>query len=697
MQRPALIFEYSPLFLFVCALLGLAYAYLLYKKSGPWGANLNKLLFAFRFLLASIIAALLVSPILKQIQNTIEAPTYVIAVDNSASIASSTDSLKRQALQDQIAQIATQQKDQGFEVEVRTISGERFEEMPASLSFDYTKSDLSSFLEDISIDFEGRNLGGVMLVSDGIYNEGVSPTFRNYNYELNTVGIGDTVPKSDVSIKTLVYNKISYQGNKFPLIVQFAQKGFDGKKVNVSVIKNGTTIASESTSLKRGGQLNEIRFLIEAENRGFQRYTVRIQPLEGEHTTLNNVKQAYIEVIEGKENIAIIAAAPHPDIKALRFAVESNANYSFDQYILSLPADRARLSQNKKKYDLIIYHQLPDRRGFARQLSGLDDIPALRIYGGATDIRRFNQENDVLTIDAVPGEFDNVNASFNQAFVNFKLSEDLQQTFQELPPITVPFGRMSLNKGSQVMLYQQVGSIVTNKPLVALNEEVTPKKAVILGDGLWKWNLTSYVINDSHEPFNELISKLVQFLSSKEDKRKFKAYPIKNEFTTNEPVIFDTEVYNDLYERVYGNKIDLSLKPVNGQASNYTFITNENNTRYTISGLDDGVYRYTATTVLGEQRTSVSGEFLVKDLQVEDINLTADFGLLRQLAEKTNGSFYTSDNLEQAKTDLNTVEAQGVIHSSEKYLPFINLKWMFFLLLLLVSAEWFIRKYSGSY
>lgn len=699
MQRPALIFEQSPLFLVVCALLGLAYAYILYKKSGPWGKRTNYVLFGLRFLLASTIASLLVSPILKQIQNTIEAPSYVIAIDNSTSIANTTDSLSRVKLLQQIKSIAEEQESAGFDVVYRTVAGQRFDELPEDLNFDAQQSDLAGLLEDIRADYEGRNLAGVMLVSDGIYNEGISPTYRDYRFRVATLGVGDTVPKADVSISALVYNKISYQGNKFPVVVQFTQQGFGGKKVNVSISRGGEVLASQPHVLLGENQLNEVKLLIDATDKGFQRFNVSISPLTGEFTRLNNSKQAYVEVIEGKENIAIIAAAPHPDIKAFRFAIESNANYKFDQYILSLPDDRARLINNTTQYDLVIYHQVPDQRNYAQVLSqaNLNDVAGLYVYGGNSNLNRFNEANNVLTLDAVPGEYDQVNAVFNQAFINFKLSEQLQQTFTELPPISVPFGKYNLKPGASVMLFQKVGSIVTNKPLIALNEEVTPKEAVIMGDGLWKWKLTSYVMNDNHEAFNELVTKLVQFLSSKEDRRKFKAYPIKNEFSTNERVIFDTEVYNDLYERVYGNRINISLKDDEGNAYEYSFITNENNTRYTMSGLPQGVYAYTASTTIGNENAVVSGEFVIKAIQIEDINLTADFNMLRTLAANNGGNFYTQDDYSQMSTDLTKLKAQGIIHTSEKYLPFINLKWLFFVLLTLVATEWFLRKYNGSY
>ena len=118
---------------------------------------------------------------------------------------------------------------------------------------------------------------------------------------------------------------------------------------------------------------------------------------------------------------------------------------------------------------------------------------------------------------------------------------------------------------------------------------------------------------------------------------------------------------------------------------------------YFRGGLGEGVYRYRATTEVKGKTEEVKGEFLLAEQNQESQNLTADFGLLRNLAENTGGKFYTLANANQLTTDLSSSELKSLIHSEESFHPLINLKAVFFLLLLLISTEWFLRKYSGSY
>ena len=693
MQNSRLIFESSPWLLGACILAGSFYAYLLYSRKSPWGKQMNLLLAGVRFLTVTLLASLLVSPILKLFRNAIEEPITVVALDNSASISEVLDTAQRKEILTGISGLADDLT-RNYELNIKTFQGEQPAAELLNTSFDQGSSDLHKLLSNIQNDYEGRNLAAVVLVSDGIYNAGISPTFARYPFKIYTMGVGDTVKKKDILIRSLQYNKISYQGNKFPLIAEVINEGFEGEKLEVNVSQDDELLATETITVSENQQVSQVKFILEGKSKGLQRYEVTVQAKTGEFSYNNNVKQAYVEIIEGREKILLMASSPHPDIKAFREAIESNQNYEFHHYIPGI------MDFPKEKFDLVIMHQTPAKRGGLQRLITQfekERLPILYVVGSESNLQRFSIANGVINLRSVAHEYDNVIAAFNPSFSYFTLSDALITTLKAFPPVTVPFGEIDLLPGSTALLYQQVGSIQTSKPLLAVKVEDDRRKAVILGDGLWRWKLNEYAQNENNQAFNELITKLVQFLSTKEDRRKFRVYPIRNEFFNSESVVFESEVYNDLYERVYGDKIDLLLVKSDGERKQYSYMTNENNTRYTISGLEEGVYSYVASAQIAGQREEVRGEFLVKDLQIEKVNLTADFEMLRKLADNNGGDFYPAEDIDQLTADLNTQEAKGIIHTEEDYLPIINLKWIFFLLLALITFEWVARKYSGGY
>jgi hypothetical protein len=69
-----------------------------------------------------------------------------------------------------------------------------------------------------------------------------------------------------------------------------------------------------------------------------------------------------------------------------------------------------------------------------------------------------------------------------------------------------------------------------------------------------------------------------------------------------------------------------------------------------------------------------------------------------QLAANSGGAMFPLDRSEEI---INLIKSNDtikpVIYSINKTESVINLKWLFALLLLLLSAEWFLRKYNGSY
>ena len=688
-------FEYPPIYLALCALLGIGYAYLQYSKGGPWPAGVNKALFVGRSMLVFLIAALLVAPVIRLVVNHTEQPSVVIAVDNSTSLSEVRDSTQLWAVLNSLNGEATKLRARGFDVEVRDFSGIVAMD---ELVMEEETTNLSALLTDISNDYEGRNLSEVLLVSDGIYNAGMSPAFDSYAFPVSAIGVGDTLSKSDVSITTVLNNKLAYEGNQFPVHVQVANEGYAGEPLSVTLSKGAQVVEQKNVVLPKSGQLTDVEFLLTASESGFQRYQVNISRLVDELTYDNNSKAIFIEVIDGKQKIALIASAPHPDMMAIRSAIEMNANYQLDQYVLSNQVDVNRLTASAEEYDLIIYHQLPGRR-IEPRLSALlsDKRSSLYIVGGSTDLGKFNAINPIVQVKATGRDSDKITAAFNNNFSSFKLSDELQEAFEDFPPLLVPFGSYSIKRESAVLLHQRVGSIVTERPLLVVSEIDTYKSAVMMSSGLWKWKLADYASHGNNSRFNELISKLVQYLSTKDDRRKFRFRPVKSEFKASEPMVFDVEAYNDLYEEVFGITVKAVLKDADGKEFDYSFMTSPNNTQLQISGLDEGVYSFTATAAVGGEVEAVSGEVVVKALKLESLSLTADFKLLRDMAMASGGKFFSEKDLSAISDYLASKQVTGVIHTSEEVKPFINLPWLMALLLLLVSAEWFTRKYQGSY
>lgn len=689
-----IIFQTPSWYVGICVLVGAAYAFFLYQPKPIWGKPVNYALAALRGALVSIIALLLLNPLLRSIQTLTDKPKVVLAIDNSESVANYGNKTLAAltSLRESLA-------DDGLEVTVQTLNSEGYEEALNALKFNQTTTNLAGLLGNAKSNYEGRNLTDVILLTDGISNQGLSPTYTNFPFRVHSIGVGDTLPKRDVSLKNISANKIAYLGNQFPILVDIVASGYQGQTVTVSLRQNSTTLGSQRITFGQKEDFKQVTFQTTSNLKGVQHYVVEVQALSGEFTTRNNRRDVYLDIIDGKEKVLLLALATHPDIKAIRTILEKNLNYEVDVKIFGI--NPAAETYPDKKYDLIILHQLPDLFGvgadIVQRYVQRDNTPVFFILGTQSNTTKVSQMNSAVAINANPGQIDKVSGRFNPNFRLLNLDPEKLRILEKMPPLTVPFGEYRPLPGSEVVLYQNVGNLKTNKPLLMLNTGGARKTAVLAGEGIWQWRLEEYALNEKQEAVDELLQKIMQLISVKEDKRKFRVYPLANEYNVGDKVSFETEVYNDIYEKTYGQSIRLDITNERGKTQPYTYTNAEGSSRFDLSGLTEGVYQYKATTSLKDKVETITGQFIVRDLALESLNLTADFGMLRSLSQQTGGQFVKADQIESLKAYLLKNKAPDRLDSTEDLSELIQNKWLFFLLLLLATLEWGTRKYQGSY
>jgi hypothetical protein len=196
-------------------------------------------------------------------------------------------------------------------------------------------------------------------------------------------------------------------------------------------------------------------------------------------------------------------------------------------------------------------------------------------------------------------------------------------------------------------MYQKIGSVQTNTPLWILQQSMNARTAVLAGEGLWRWRMYQYSQNKKYDAVDDFVLKTAQFLSIKQDNRPFKVQISKSIFSDYESIVFDAELYNTNLELV--NTPDVNLVISNDQGIQTKHTMNRENGSYSlnIGSLAAGNYSYSANVNLNGKNYNASGNFVVLEDNIELSNTTADFGLLKQLAEDHNGEFLLSSSISQ--------------------------------------------------
>jgi hypothetical protein len=411
------------------------------------------------------------------------------------------------------------------------------------------------------------------------------------------------------------------------------------------------------------------------------------------------VKDIFIDVLDRKQKILILADAPHPDIAAIKNSIEDNAHYE----VVSVLAENAQQINNLFSYNLVILHQLPSvKNKIEKSIAEIEKskIPVLFILGNQVSIQTLNAVQNVLNISSSGGKTSDAVPILSKDFTLFTISDEIKNFLPKLSPLQCPFGNYKVAPSAEysgILFQQKIGSVETSQPLWFFTNNLERKTGFILGEGIWRWRLLDFAAHGNSALFNELIDKTIQYLSLKADKRLFRVIS-KNIFYENQQVEFDAELYNDSYELINQPEVTLTIINSDGKKFPFSFTRTTNAYHLNAGNFPVGAYRYEAKVNVGNKIFTQKGEFVIAPLQIETTNTIADHQLLYSLAKKSGGELIYPNQLNKLAQLLTSRKDIKPIRLWRKELSdLINLKWIFFLLLFLLSAEWLIRKINGAY
>lgn len=685
----------SPLwYVLLCLLISGLGAFLLYRKDlnlAELSTFWKRVLAALRFLSLFFLAFLLLEPLLEYSKKKVEKPIIVLAHDNSESMVFANDSVVVKSQLEESYNSLKAKLSADYEVVSYSV-GDKVSENP-TFDFKDKQTNLSEFFTEIQNRYYNRNLGGIVLASDGIYNSGGNPVFeakKLKNVPVFSIQVGDTTPQKDLLIEEISHNRLVYKGNKFPVVVTVKAEQLNGVKTNVVVSKNGRVLGKKPISVNNDLYLTQSSFELESERTGLQKYDVRVETVNGEFTTTNNYKSFYVDVLESKQKILILANSPHPDINALKLGFQSNENYEVTTNLAQDFKDKI------EEFSLVVLYNLPSQN---EGLSLLKDkeVPLLLVVGNQTNVNSFNALKKGVTINNSKG-FTEAQAYVNTDFSQFTISPGLVSFVNSFPPVQVPFTqKYSVSNSTETAIYQRIGPVKTKYPLLAFNKNGAYKTGMLLGEGIWRWRLQDYSNNGSSDLFNELIVQTAQYLVSKEDKSLFRVFR-KTAYSENEKVQFEAEVYNKSYELVTTSDANMKIFNEQKEEFSYTFSKVGDSYKLNSGSLKPGSYTYVATSTSKGGKLTRTGEFSVEELKVEQNNTVANHQLLFNLSDVTGGEVLSISGLssldEKLKKQENLVD---VIYQEKDVDDLINMKVIFFFILLLLGIEWFVRKRNGGY
>lgn len=627
-----------------------------------------------------MILLLIIDPSIEREMFLVKKPKLLVAIDNSASIQHNSQNNNVSGLVNALKESTG--LSEKYEVQYFTF-GEGLKKLD-SLNFSEKQSDLSEPFQQFSALFRNEK-NPVIMVTDGNQTRGVAIDFLNYNAPVFPYIIGDTAISEDLSFHKLNVNKFSYIDNKLPVEIFINYSGIQEVSKKLNVFHNGNIVYSKQLNFSKGKNAHMESFYLESTKEGVQYYTASIENLKDELNTINNSRTFSIKVLEGQSKTLILTSTLHPDLGMLKRSIESHKHRSCDI------VDVADFANDFSEYQLVIFYQPTIQFENVWKDIKNKKINYFIISGLFTDWSFLNKSQDFFKKQALAiGE--NFSPILNTNYTSF-VSDDIG--FENFSPLADKFGEINFTVPHEVLLFQKIGNIETEKPLLSTFETNDQRVAVLFGENLWRWRMTSYGTHKSFEYFDGFISNLVQYLSSSLKGNRLNI-DVESMYYANETIRISARYLDKNFN--FDPRAELWLTLSNAETSYIKKVPfGLEGTHYMaeLSNIPPGTYNYKVT--VENQDIQVSESFKVLDFEVEQQFRSSNRNGLENLANRTHGNIYFTNQHDQLIRDLNADDrfktTQEITRSNTKL---INWKWLLGLIIFMFSIEWFTRKYFGK-
>jgi len=727
-------FNAHPAFFAAALLILAALTYYMYRTTiPPVSQTLRSLLMIFRFLTLLIVLVLLFSPIVSLTIHRQQKPSIAVLIDVSSSMSIQDEGGRRSdwvrhVLKDPIFRKLARRHHLRyfcFSSDIREFDSDFH---PDSLRFNEDGTDITQALFSAKTQLLEHNFSGVILLSDGIANVGFDPrtAIRRFGAPIFAVAIGDPREKKDILIEQVSTNEVVYSGTRVPVDILVRSSGFQDLKVPVELWDSTGVIDSQLLQLAGQQQLQKVRlhFIPKGEGlagQGFQKYRVRIPPLKGEFTKLNNERSFYVKVLKSRVRILLLAGEPSADFKFVKRALEADSNFQVIPLIQRKPSGfypSPYLARWKKSddYDLVIFLNFPkgplqasDQR-FLRDLLINQRKPLFYIQGRGVSPQRLRPFQEVLPFrpDSRPGNIRLVYPELTAAGQEhpvMRVQEDpleSESRWQELPPVYTYLRNFPPRPGSEVLArIDKARSGLPQIPRFAgaliLAQKLAERKSLaVLAFDIWRWDLMMWGVGKTNETFETFLNHAVRWLITREEIKPVRITTDKLIYRSGEDIHFVAQVYTEDLRPLDGAEVRVRIiGPGPTTQSFEETLEGIGNGKYeaTVRILQGGDYQFEGkafkgSRILGRDK----GRFSVGEFQIEFLRTRMNEPLLRKLAEESGGHYLTPDRLEDLEKLIQFAPKTWV---ETREINLWNKAILLLLFIGLLATEWTIRRRKG--
>ncbi len=548
-----------------------------------------------------------------------------------------------------------------------------------------------------------------LIISDGNITEGGYPLHSQFDNKTKilTIGIGDTALRPDVYVSNVIYKNVAYSEQSQEIEAQIGSQNIsESKPITLDLISGGQVVAKKIINTSTSNTEQSVVLEYTPKRLGLKKLQVRLAALEQEDNRSNNSYTFVQEILKNKLQIGIFSGVPSYETKFIKFLLDATDNFSTYTYVEKRSGDYLLNPDIRiiDSLDVFIFQDYPGPYSRAENVNRLLTVfrqrkPALiTITGERVKIPLLDRFQDYLPFSSLRKNNQPVDVTVSSETVNlfnplvnlFKSEEETILFWNKIPPLTLYHNFNIKDKGELVIRGKGAGK---NFNVGAIYEEQNIKSALLNGSGFWRWHFAIHDQDNLRDGFANLLNYLVRWTSN-----KTKSQPLALKISDKTPFLGEQiEITANLY--------DANFRPV--RDGNLMMEANWRNQQFIIETESDSAGNYIARfTPPGEGSYTVNaegyqgGNFLGKNqlsfevipFDKELINTAPNVDFLRRVARQGGGAYVTASNIEKLAPEF-TVKTE--YQFEDQLIEIWYAPFMLFIIIILISTEWILRKRFG--
>ncbi|MCD4691061.1 VWA domain-containing protein [bacterium] len=584
-------------------------------------------------------------------------------------------------------------------------------------AFDGELTDIAKAFEHLGAKLSGRNLGAVVIATDGASNLGGSPyeAGRALGVPVFTFGVGESDAGVDIAVREATTNRVSYAGESLPIRTRVSSSGYADGEAVIELRENDVILDSRAFSLSQSGEEVEVMFRVTPTEPGIHHYTISVPPASGETLVSNNRRVAVTNVFKGRIRVLLAAPRPSWDLSFIRRELEGDPNVELTAVIELAGASRGHSGSPASgsgngpgsreelfEHDLVVLvepsHGVPmpgewlseyvRGRGGGLLLVGLPDLLA-----------ESNTLADLLPFvvgDATADEHEQrvrLTAAGVASPVVRIVSDRTENTraWSSLPPVWTTAPR-AWSASPDAATLAVAGSGRDEVPVVVAARRGAGSVMVVAVEGVWRWELA----NRADAGFlDRLVANAARWLTARGELERVVVEADRDVYAAGESAVISAQVYREDFRPATGADVVCTIARGVGAAPIAEFALEPDGDFYRggSTPLAPGRYLFEATTTLGGEKIGTGrGEFIVEEFSLEDSEIRRRSTLLARLGDESGGGYYMPETLDEFP---DAVPLEWSARSVTRELELWSSPWLLAAFVVLLGAEWALRRSKG--